>query len=260
MNAPIVNVELSGRSALVTGGVSGIGLACAQKLAQAGATVTVVDLAEAAAQRTASQLPGAGHVGIGVDLSTPEGLDSLDDDRFRADIVVNNAGFQLVSPVEDYPPQVFTAIHNVLLHAPFRLIRASLPRMYQQGWGRIVNISSVHGLIASPYKSGYVSAKHGLEGLSKVVALEAGDKGVTSNCINPGYVRTPLVEKQIADQAATHGIGQDEVIEKIMLIRPAIKRLLEPSEIADFALFLCSDSAASMTGSAYRMDGGWISS
>lgn len=260
MNAPIVNVDLSGRTALVTGGVSGIGLACAQKLAEAGAKVSIVDLDEAAAQQTASELAGEGHVGIGVDLSTPQGLDSLDDDRFRVDIIVNNAGFQRVAPVEEYPTEIFTAIHNVLLHAPFRLIRASLPKMYEQGWGRIVNISSAHGLIASPFKSGYVSAKHGLEGLSKVVALEAGSKGVTSNCINPGYVRTPLVEKQIADQAKTHGIGEDEVVEKIMLTRPAIKRLLEPSEIADFALFLCSDSAASMTGSAYRMDGGWISS
>lgn len=258
MSAPIVNVDLSGRNALVTGGVSGIGLACAQRLAQAGATVTIVDLDESAASATAAGL-GEGHIGIGVDLSTPEGLDSLEDDRFRTDILVNNAGFQLVSPIEDYPTEVFTKIHNVLLHAPFRLIRASLPRMYEAGWGRIVNISSAHGLVASPYKSGYVSAKHGLEGLSKVVAMEGGGKGVTSNCINPGYVRTPLVEKQIADQAKTHGIGEDEVVEKIMLQRPAIKRLVEADEVAELALFLCSDAAASITGSSHRIDGGWVS-
>ncbi len=257
VNAPVVNVDLSGRKALVTGGASGIGLACAHKLAAAGAQVTIVDLNEAAAQEVAEQIGG---IGIGADLSDPAVLDSLQDERFHTDVLVNNAGFQRVSPVEDFPTEVFAAIHNVLLQAPFRLIRASLPRMYEQGWGRIINISSAHGLIASPYKSAYVSAKHGLEGLSKVVALEAGGKGVTSNCINPGYVRTPLVEKQIADQAATHGIGEDEVVEKIMLIRPAIKRLLEPGEIADLAMFLTTDSAASMTGSSYRMDGGWISS
>lgn len=257
MNAPLLNLDLSGRTALVTGGVSGIGLACVEALARAGAAVTVVDLDEAAAHEVAERVGG---VGIGADLSKPDVLDSLDDDRFRTNILVNNAGFQRVAAVEDFEPAVFTAIHNVLLHAPFRLIRASLPRMYAQGWGRIVNISSAHGLVASPYKSGYVSAKHGLEGLSKVVALEGAAKGVTSNCINPGYVRTPLVEKQIADQAATHGIGEDEVVEKIMLVRPAIKRLLEPAEIAELALFLCSDAAASMTGSSYRMDGGWASS
>lgn len=259
MNAPIVNVDLSGRKALVTGGVSGIGLACARKLAGAGAAVTIVDLSEEAAQQTADALPGSGHVGIGVDLSTPEGLDSLDDDRFRTDILVNNAGFQVVAPVHEYPTEVFTAIHNVLLHAPFRLIRASLPGMYERGWGRIVNISSAHGLIASPYKSGYISAKHGLEGLSKTVAMEAGGQGVTSNCINPGYVRTPLVEKQIADQAKTHGIGEDEVVEKIMLTRPSVKRLVEADEVADLAMFLCSDAAQSITGSSYRIDGGWLS-
>lgn len=191
---------------------------------------------------------------------SPEVLASLDDDRFRADIVVNNAGFQRVTPVHEFDPDVFAAIQRIMVEAPFRLIRASLPRMYAQGWGRIVNISSAHGLIASPFKSAYVAGKHGLEGLSKVVALEGGPKGVTSNCINPGYVRTPLVEKQIADQAAQHGIGEDEVVEKIMLIRPAIKRLLEPAEVAELAIYLCSDMAQSITGTSHSIDGGWTAS
>lgn len=255
--APLVNLDLSGRTALVTGGVSGIGLACAQRLAQAGAKVTILDLDEAAAQAVAEPLGGTG---IGADLTKPEVLAGLDDDRYRADIVLNNAGFQRVAPVHEFDPDVFVAIQRIMVEAPFRLIRASLPRMYAQGWGRIVNISSAHGLIASPFKVAYVAGKHGLEGLSKVVALEGGPNGVTSNCINPGYVRTPLVEKQIADQAATHGIGEDEVVEKIMLVRPAIKRLLEPAEVAELAIYLCSDAAQSITGTSHSIDGGWTAS
>ncbi len=257
VTAPLVNLDLTGRTALVTGGASGIGNACAQRLAQAGAKVTIVDLNEMVAQAAAEPLGG---VGIGADLTDPAVLAGLDDDRFRADILVNNAGFQRVAPVQDFEPEVFVAIQRVMVEAPFRLIRASLPRMYAQNWGRIVNISSAHGLVASPFKVAYVAGKHGLEGLSKVVALEGGPHGVTSNCINPGYVRTPLVEKQIADQARTHGIGEDEVVERIMLVRPAIKRLLEPSEVAELAVFLCSEAAQSITGAAHRMDGGWTAS
>ncbi|WP_226345929.1 3-hydroxybutyrate dehydrogenase [Agilicoccus flavus] len=253
----VVDVDLSGKTALVTGGASGIGLACAQRLAAAGASVVVVDLHEETAREVAAVFGGTG---IGADLSDPATLATLDDDRFRADILVNNAGFQRVSPVEEFDPDVFVAIQRVMVEAPFRLIRASLPRMYAAGWGRVVNISSVHGLVASPFKSAYVTAKHGLEGLSKVVALEGAAKGVTSNCLNPAYVRTPLVEKQIADQARTHGIGEDEVIEKIMLVRPAIKRLLEPAEVAEYAAFLCTDVAASITGVSHPMDGGWTAS
>jgi 3-hydroxybutyrate dehydrogenase len=146
---------------------------------------------------------------------------------------------------------------DLMVTAPFLLTRAVLPGMYERGWGRVVNISSVHGIRASAFKSAYVTAKHALEGLSKVTALEGAEHGVTSNCINPGYVRTPLVETQIADQARAHGIPESEVVEKVMLVESAIKRLLEPDEVADLALWLCGATSTSVTGSSYVMDGGW---
>ncbi|WP_312717941.1 3-hydroxybutyrate dehydrogenase [Mobilicoccus sp.] len=250
----LINLDLSGRTAIVTGGVSGIGLACAQALGAAGAEVTVIDLDGDAAAAVAEPLGGHG---LGADLSDSAVLDSLD---ITADIIVNNAGFQRVAPVQEFEPETFRAIQRVMLEAPFMLIRASLPRMYEQKWGRVVNISSAHGLRASAFKSAYVSAKHGLEGLSKVVALEGAEHGVTSNCINPGYVRTPLVVKQIADQAKAHGMSEEEVVPKVMLHRMARKVMLEPEEVADLMLFLCSDSAVSITGTSYAMDGGWTAS
>jgi 3-hydroxybutyrate dehydrogenase len=175
----------------------------------------------------------------------------------HVDILVNNAGVQYVSPVEEFPPERFGEIVALMLVAPFRLARAVLPGMYSRNWGRIVNISSIHGLRASAYKSAYVAAKHGLEGLSKVVALEGGPRGVTSNTVCPAYVRTPLVERQIADQARVHGIPEDEVVEKIMLSEPAIKRLVEPSEVAQAVLYLCSPAASFVTGTSVLLDGGW---
>jgi 3-hydroxybutyrate dehydrogenase len=144
-----------------------------------------------------------------------------------------------------------------MVEAPFRIVRRTLAHMYERQWGRIVNISSVHGLRASPYKAAYVTAKHGLEGLSKVVALEGGPHGVTSTCINPAYVRTPLVEKQIADQARSHGIPESEVVEKVMLAPVAVKRLVEPDEVAALALFLCGPASGSVSGTSFSMDGGW---
>lgn len=255
---PLLNLDLSGRSAIVTGGVSGIGLACARRFAQAGAAVTIIDLDAEKAAATAADLGGSATArGIGADLTDPATLAGLDE---QADIIVNNAGFQRVSPIEEFDPDVFVAIQRVMVEAPFRLIRASLPRMYEQGWGRIINISSAHGLIASPFKVAYVTAKHGLEGLSKVTALEGGPKGVTSNCINPAYVRTPLVEKQIADQAKVHNLSEEDVVTEVMLTRTAIKRLIEPEEVAELAAYLCSDQASFITGSSYRIDGGWTSS
>jgi 3-hydroxybutyrate dehydrogenase len=247
----VVQVDLTGRIALVTGGGSGIGRACAQRLAAAGASVVVLDRDMDAAHAVAS---GIGGRAVAVDLADEQAVAALE---VSADILVNNAGLQHVAPVEQFPVERFAYIHRVMVQAPFRLIGKLLPHMYERGWGRIVNISSVHGLRASAFKSAYVSAKHGLEGLSKVVALEAAPHGVTSNCVNPGYVRTPLVEGQIADQARTHGIPESEVIEKIMLARAAIKRLIEPEEIAELVAYLCTPAAAFITGASIAMDGGW---
>jgi 3-hydroxybutyrate dehydrogenase len=188
-----------------------------------------------------------------VDLAT-SAIDALAED---ADILVNNAGFQVVRPIEQFPPEDFHRMLAVMVEAPFRLIRAALPHMYDRHWGRIVNISSVHGLRASAYKAGYVTAKHALEGLSKVAAVEGGPHGVTSNCVNPGYVRTPLVQKQIADQAAAHGIGEQDVVEKVLLAHSAIKELIEPAQVADLVLYLCSPAAALVSGTSFVMDGAW---
>jgi 3-hydroxybutyrate dehydrogenase len=246
--------DLTGRRVLVTGGASGIGAACAEKFAAAGASVVVADLDEGGAKRVADRLGGAA-TAVGVDLADPAfDAAALAGD---ADVIVNNAGIQHVSPVEEFPEEKFRLILALMLEAPFRLARAALPHMYEQGWGRIVNISSVHGLRASAYKSAYVAAKHGLEGLSKTIALEGGGKGVTSNTICPAYVRTPLVEKQIADQARIHGIAEEEVIEKIMLTEPAVKRLVEPAEVADLAVWLCGPGMSFANGSSYVLDGGW---
>jgi 3-hydroxybutyrate dehydrogenase len=243
--------ELSGRRALVTGGASGIGLACARALAGAGAHVIVADRDAVGAKSAASEIGGEALV---VDLSD---LDALASIAFDADVLVNNAGIQTIAPIEQFDPAVFRRMIDLMVTAPFLLTRAVLPGMYQRGWGRVVNISSVHGIRASAYKVAYVTAKHALEGLSKVTALEGGPHGVTSNCVNPGYVRTPLVEKQIADQARVHGIPESEVVEKVMLTESSIKRLLEPEEVADLVLWLCGDSAAMVTGTSHLMDGGW---
>ena len=247
--AHVVDLDLSGRTALVTGAASGIGRACAERLAAAGADVLVVDLNGDGARAVADAVGGRA---IQVDLSGP--IDGL---PAGVDVLVNNAGLQVVSPLPDFPPDRFALIQKVMVDAPFRLIRHVLPHMYAAGWGRIVNISSVHGLLASPYKSAYVAAKHGLEGLSKVTALEGASHGVTSNCICPAFVRTPLVDQQIADQAAVHGITESEVIEKIMLDRAAIKRLIEPAEVAELLAYLCTPPASLITGSSVTIDGGW---
>jgi 3-hydroxybutyrate dehydrogenase len=244
-------LDLSGRTALVTGAASGIGRACAVRLAAAGAKVRAVDRDAAGLATLAEQTGAETEVQDLTDLDAAERLAA------GADILVNNAGVQLVRPIEEFPPEDFTAILTLMLHAPFRLIRGALPHMYGQGWGRIINVSSVHGLRASPYKSAYVAAKHGLEGLSKVAALEGAAHGVTSNCVSPGYVRTPLVERQIADQAAAHAIAEEQVISEIMLVKSARKQLVEPSEVAEAIGFLCTPQAAGITGISLPLDGGW---
>ena len=246
-----VNGPLSGRRALITGGGSGIGRACAIRLADDGADVVVVDLDAGAAEAVADAVGGTA---VAVDLSDLDAVDALD---LAVDVLVNNAGLQHVAPVHEFPVDRFSYILRLMVEAPFRLARGALPHMYERGWGRVVNVSSIHGLRASAYKSAYVTAKHGLEGLSKVIALEGAEHGVTSNCVNPAYVRTPLVEGQIADQAAAHGLSEDQVVEQVMLAPAAVKRLIEPAEVADAVSWLCSPSAASVTGTSLVMDGGW---
>jgi 3-hydroxybutyrate dehydrogenase len=230
-----VNDSLDGRRALITGGASGIGRACAVRLAEAGADVVVVDRDAEAAKALAAEVAGTA---VAVDLSDLDAVDAMDLD---VDILVNNAGLQHVAPLHEFPVDRFSYILRLMLEAPFRLVRGALPHMYEQGWGRVVNISSIHGL----------------EGLSKVIALEGAEHGVTSNCVNPAYVRTPLVEGQIAAQAKAHGLSEDEVVEQVMLAPAAIKRLIEPTEVAEAVAWLCSTSAASVTGTSVVMDGGW---
>ena len=243
--------ELTGRTALVTGAAAGIGEAITRRLVAGGASVYAVDRDEAALA-TLARVEGV--TPVVADLAD---LDRLADLPTDVDILVNNAGIQHVAPIESFPLERFDLVIRLMVQSPFRLVRQSLPHMYAGGWGRIVNVSSAHGLRASEFKSAYVTAKHALEGLSKTAALEGASHGVTSNCINPGYVRTALVEKQIADQAATHGIPEDEVVEKVMLASAAVKRLIDPSEVAEMAAFLCGPASASVTGSSFSMDGGW---
>jgi len=254
-----ISVDLSGKSALVTGAASGIGRAIAEDLASRGARVLLADIDEPALRTVAAPLREA--VVQRADMSSRDDCRALVERARRAwggvDILVNNAGLQEVSPIEDFPEDRWEYLVRVMLIGAYLLTKYAIPDMYRKRWGRIVNISSLHGLVASPYKSAYVSAKHGLMGLTKTVALEAADKGVTVNAVCPSYVRTPLVEKQIADQARVNNMSESEVIEKIMLAPAAIKRLLEPSEVAAYVAFLCSDEASGITGSAQLIDMGW---
>jgi 3-hydroxybutyrate dehydrogenase len=247
----MAELDLDGRHALVTGGGSGIGAAICRRLAAAGAKVTVADINSASADSVAAEIGGEPWQ---VDLSDTAALAGV---QLDVDILVNNAGIQHIARIEEFPPERFSLILRLMLEAPFLLVRAALPTMYQRGWGRIVNISSAHGRRASPFKAAYVAAKHGLEGLSKVTALEGATHGVTSNCVNPGYVRTPLIEAQISAQAAVHGMSEEEVLAEIMLASAPVKRLLEPTEVAEAVAYLCGPESASITGSDVVLDGGW---
>ena len=244
--------------AIVTGGASGIGLACAERLAADGMTVVIADMNEKTGAEHAKRLAGDFVLS---DLSQRKGCKQLVDETLKrhgtVHVLVNNAGYQHVSPIENFPEDQWERMIALMLTAPFLLTRYVWPSMKKQKWGRVVNIGSVHALIASPFKVGYIAAKHGLVGLTRTAALEGGEFGITVNALCPAYVRTPLVDNQLADQAKANNMSKDEVIEKIMLAPAAIKRLIEPAEVAGFVSYLCSDAAGTITGSALTMDLGW---
>jgi len=246
------------RIAIVTGGASGIGLACAERLAADGMKVVIADMNEKAGTEHAKRLAGEF---VYSDLIQRKGCRNLVDETLKkhgtVHVLVNNAGYQHVSPIEDFPEDQWERMISLMLTAPFLLTRYCWPAMKKQKWGRIVNIASIHALIASPYKVGYISAKHGLVGLTRTAALEGGEFGITVNAICPAYVRTPLVNNQIADQAKANNMSSADVIEKIMLAPAAVKRLIEPAEVAGFVAYLCSEAAGVITGSALTMDLGW---
>ena len=244
--------------ALITGGASGIGLAAAEALATSGRLVVLADVNRDAGEAAAKRLGGNF---IHADLSSRAGCKALTDSILnqygRCDILINNAGIQHVSPIEDFPEEKWDFIIGLMLTAPFLLTKYLWGAMKERNWGRVININSVHGLRASEFKAAYVSAKHGVTGLTKTAALEGGPYGITVNSICPAYVRTPLVDGQIDAQAKSHGIPRDEVISNIMLKKAAVKRLIEPSEVGDLVLYLCSDSAACISGSMLTIDCGW---
>lgn len=250
---------MDGKVAIVTGAASGIGLAIARDLAMRGVRVTLSDIDEKSGGEAATELPGARFQLA--DMSSEKDCQRLVADTIavegQVDILVNNAGIQYVAPITEFPESKWRQIIDIMLTAPFLLTKAVLPGMYEHKWGRIINIASVHALRASAFKSAYVAAKHGLLGLTRVTALEGAEYGVTCNAICPSYVRTALVEKQIASQAQVHGIPESEVVEKIMLSEAPIRRLLEPEEVAKLAAYLCSDDASAITGSALTIDCGW---
>jgi len=249
---------LEGKVAIVTGAASGIGLACAERLAADGARVVLADVNEKAGAEQAARLGGRF---VAADLTQRAGCRKLVDETLRAlgtvHIVVNNAGFQHVAPIEEFPEDQWERMIGLMLTAPFLLTRYAWPAMKKQKWGRVVNIASIHALVASPFKAGYVSAKHGMIGLTRTAALEGGESGITVNAICPAYVRTPLVDSQIADQAKANKLSPEEVIRKIMLEPAAVKRLIEPEEVAAFVAYLCGDAAGVITGAALTMDLGW---
>lgn len=245
------------RVALVTGTSSGIGEAVVKKLCDLGHQVLAVDFNPAGKEVAEA----AGAAFFKADLTDPGACRAAVDEAVKrfggVDILVNNAGIQHVAPIEEFPEQKWRQIIDLMLTAPFLLTQAAWPSMREGGWGRIINVASVHAQVASPGKSAYISAKHGMIGLTKTAALEGGEQGITANAICPAYVKTPLVENQIADQAKMHGMEEQEVIEKIMLKNAAVKRLIDPSEVAEMVAYLSSDLAGAVTGSSWNIDLGW---
>jgi len=261
----LVGKSARGKSAIVTGSTSGIGLGIARALASAGANVMLNGLGAAAeVEKTRAALASEFKVKIvydGADMAMPEAIRALVAGAERAfgavDILVNNAGIQHVAPVESFPEAKWDAILAINLSAAFHAIKAALPGMKARGWGRIVNIASAHGLVGSPFKAAYVAAKHGIVGLTKVVGLEAAETGITVNAICPGYVWTPLVERQIEDQAKSHNLPRERVVREVLLAKQPNKRFATVEEIGALTAFLCSDAAASITGASLPVEGGW---
>ena len=243
--------SLQGKSVLVTGAGSGIGKACVEAFAESGAHVIAVDIN----LDSLSELKKSHKIDIvEADLANPE---KAFPNQLDIDILINNAGIQHISSIENFSMEKADKMLALMLRTPFYLIQKSLPTMYQRKWGRIIGLSSIHGHVASPFKSVYVMAKHGMEGLHKTLALEAGEHGVTANTIAPAYVRTNLVEQQINDQALANNLRPDQVVNEIMLAPAAIKRLIEPEEIASMALYLCGPNSNSISGSSFVIDNGW---
>ncbi len=256
--------NLKGKTAIITGSTSGIGLGIAQGLAGAGVNIVINGFGdEAEIENIGKELESKDIKAIyhGADMTKPDEIEDLiktaNSEFGSVDILVNNAGIQFVSPVEDFPSEKWDAIIAINMSSAFHTIRHALPLMKKQGWGRIINIASSHGLVASPYKSAYVTAKHGIMGLTKTIALECAEDNVTVNAICPGYVKTPLVEGQIADTAKVRGITEDEVINDVLLKAQWTKKFVETDQLAELTLFLCSDAAQNMTGGHIPIDGGW---
>lgn len=246
---------LNNKRALVTGSTSGIGLAIARALAGEGAEVVLNGFGDPAMIDGLCKELGARHVGA--DLTTAAGAERLMGEAGPIDILVNNAGMQHVAPVEEFPPEKWDAIIALNLSSAFHTSRLAVPHMKAAGWGRIICTASAHSLTASPFKAAYVSAKHGLAGLVKTLALELAQHNITANCISPGYVWTPLVEQQIPDTMAARGMTREQVINEVLLARQPTKKFVRAEDVADMALFLCRDAAQNITGANYTIDGGW---
>lgn len=254
---------MKGKVAIVTGGASGIGLAIAKSFAKAGTHCVLADLDPRAGEAALEELAKAGEKGafVAADVSKSADVQKLIAaavEKFGClDVLVNNAGLQYIAPITEFPEERWDYLIGVILTGAFLSCKYAVPHMVRQKWGRVINIASLHAKVASPFKAAYISAKHGVLGLTKVLALEVAEHNITSNAICPAYVRTPLVERQIDDQARRHQISREDVIRKIMTEPAAIHRLLEPDEVASLALYLCSDAAAGITGAALDIDLGW---